>query len=130
MSFLDPKLLDAVEPTAAEAGEHKLRLLAVAEGSDKNGHDYIQPRFDILEDPHSKDFTHFMHLPDETWMDEKRLNRARWLLGQFLQAFGIDPTVEVTWSELGGEEGWAVLGAGEDEQYGEQNYIRRYVVPA
>lgn len=129
MSFLDPGILDAQEPQAVEAGEHKLRLLAVAEGTDKNGHDYIQPRFDVPSEAASKDFTDFIHLPGD-WMDEKKLNNSRWKLSQFMYAFGIDPTQEVTFSELGGEEGWAILGVSDNEEYGEQNYVRKYVVPA
>lgn len=129
MSFLDPSLVDAQEPRPVSAGEHKIRLLAVGEGTDKNGHAYIQPRFDVPADPLSKDFTHFLHLPGD-WMDEKKLNTSRWLLLQFLQCFEIDPATETVWAELGGEEGWAMLGVKDDDEYGEQNTLRRYIVPA
>jgi hypothetical protein len=133
-TLIDPTeygVADAEEPKVVKAGEeYKLRILSVDKGTDKNNLDYIMPRLEIVESPTSKDFTHFLHIPDKNNMSEKQLNRARWAWQSFCECFDIpldmptDP--EDDWA---GNEGWAILGMKEDEQYGEQNFIKKLISP-
>ena len=128
-SFLDVDVSDATEPVAAPAGEHKIRISGGVIDKDKNGHPYFQPRFDVPDMPEVKDFTDFIGLPYDG-MDEKRAKRSKWRLRCFKECFGIDPSAKVNLrDDLPGLTGWAILGLGEDPQYGEQNFIRKYIAP-
>lgn len=125
MAFLDMNFDDVVEPTVAPAdAEYKLRILDVREGNDKNGNPYLMPRLEILEVVGAKDFSYFLSLPNET-MDAKKLNNTKYRLKCFLDAFKLPYSSDP--QEWPGSEGWAILGIQEDEQYGEQNYIKKFV---
>lgn len=125
MGFLDLDLDSAVEPKAVPGDmEYELRILEVKEGTDKNGNPYIMPRFEIPSVPEAKDFTKFFGLPGSN-DDAKKTNQKLWSLKAFCQAFSIDHKTDVT--EWVGHSGWAILGVEATEQYGEQNYIKRFV---
>jgi hypothetical protein len=134
VSVLDPNewnLNDSQEPYAIEDNsEVKVRIIDVRKDKDKNDMEYLLPRLEIDGEPFSKDFTHFLYIPDKTTMDAKRLNRARFAMVQFLKCFEIDaagpmdPTMDWT-----GNEGWVILGVKKDEQYGEQNFIKQFITP-
>ncbi len=127
-TFLDVDTSDAVEPKAEPAGEHKIRVIGADNGIDKNQHPYFLPRFEIPEKPTSKDFTKFHTLPYDG-MSEKDLERAKWNLDQFKKCFGLPSEGRLNVSEMIGLEGWAILGMKEDQEYGEQNYVRKYIAP-
>jgi len=123
MTFLDMNFDDVVEPRAvAPDKEYKLRILEVREGTDKNGNTYLMPRFEILDEVGAKDFTYFMGLPNDQ-MDAKRLNTTKYKIKNFVEAFGLGNDV----SDWQGSEGWAILGLEENEQWGEQNFIKKFV---
>lgn len=128
-TFLDVYTGDAVEPIAVPAGEYKLRCLGGVVDTDKNGNPYFQPRFEVPSVPTSKDFTDFIRLPYEG-MTEKQLNQAKWRLDAFKHCFGLKSKgkVDLT-NDLPGLEGWAILGMRDDPDYGEQNNIRKYILP-
>ena len=126
MSFLDLNFDDVVEPRTVDPDtEYKLRIIDVREGIDKNQNPYLMPRFEILDEVGAKDFTYFMGLPNAS-MDAKRLNNAKYKIKTFMDAFGLaynsDPT-----SDWVGSEGWAILGMEENDQYGPQNFIKKFV---
>ena len=134
MPMIDPTDYDldsSKEPHAVKPGnEYKLVIVEVRSGKDKNDNDYIQPRLEVVEDPYAKDFTHFLHLPNAKTMTEKRLNSVKWALKTFCEAFGIDlsrPTNPA--DDWPGQEGFAILGAATDDQYGEQNFIKKLSTP-
>ena len=125
MAFLDMDFSDVVEPRVAAADtEYKLRITDVKEGTDKNGNAYLMPRFEIIEEVGAKDFSYFLGLP-HPGLDAKKLNAAKFKLKSFMDAFDIayssDPADWV------GQEGWAILGVEENAQYGQSNYIKKFV---
>jgi hypothetical protein len=126
----DMELESGKEATAVIADkEYQLQILEVTEGEDKNGLSYIMPRFEISGEPLSKDFTHFLHIPTKD-MDAKKLNRVRFALNNFLKCFGIDVNGRINFmDQMPGKKGWAILGKKTDEQYGEQNFIKRFILP-
>lgn len=127
----DYELDDSQEPYAVKPGEeHKLIIVDVKEGEDKNGFEYVQPRIEIEGEPFAKDFTHFLHLPDKENMSEKQLNRVRYNLKVFCECFGIDMTRPTTpKDDWPGCEGFGILGVTTSEQFGEQNFISKLVTP-
>ncbi len=126
MSFLtDINFDNVVEPRAVDADkEYKIRIIEARQGTDKNGNPYILPRFEILDEVGAKDFTYFLGLPNDS-MDAKRLNAVKYKIKNFLDAFGLDVSSDP--EDWAGSEGWAILGLEESEQYGEQNFIKRFV---
>ena len=130
----DMGLDEGQEPQAVDGDkEYKLRILEVTEGEDKREWDYIMPRFEIIDDPFSKDFTQFINVPDKKKMDVKTLNRVKHGptgFVSFLKAFGFDTSAKINFPDQSpGKEGWAILGKKKTEEYGEQNYIKRFVLP-
>jgi hypothetical protein len=133
MPLFDPSdwsLGESQEPYAmADGTEAKVRIVEVAKGTDKNGEQYIQPRLEIVNEPYSKDFTHFLHIPSRK-MTEKKLNQVRNAMKQFCEAFELDISRPFDPADdWPGHEGWAILGVRDNEQYGEQNFIKKLIVP-
>lgn len=133
MSVLDltqHNMDSVVEPQAVDEGEYKIRLIE-CEGVKENssGNPYILPRFEIIDEPTSKDFTHYMALPNAD-MDAKQMNKTLARLKLFGEAFGIDFSRAVDFDELAGLEGWAILGNKDDAEYGPQNFIKKFIVGA
>lgn len=121
---------NVVEPyVMPENSEVTLRIVDVKEGTDKNGNPYIMPRFEVEGEVGCKEFTKFLGLPNSE-MDAKKKNNALYALKQFFQAFGVDPAGGVDVESLIGLTGYAILGVSDDPQYGEQNYVRRFVIGA
>lgn len=133
MSMIDPSewnLDEAQEPTTVPDGtECRLRIIEVTKGIDKNGSNYYLPRFEIVDEPYAKDFTQFLSEPNEK-IPKRQLNRIKYNMLQFMTAFDIDrggptdPTED--WIN---HEGWAILGHKIDPQYGEQNYVKKFIAP-
>ena len=125
MAFLDMDFNDVVAPTTAEAGsEYLIRIIDVKEGTDKNGNAYVMPRFEIPEVVGAKDFTYFIGLPHEQ-MTPKQLNSCKYKLKVFLDSFKLPYASEP--SDWVGAEAWAILGVEENEQYGAQNFVKKFV---
>jgi hypothetical protein len=133
MPMIDPtdyNLNDSHEPTAAKPGEeYRLVITDVRDGQDKNGYSYVMPRLEIVGEPYSKDFTHFLHLPS-AGMNEKQLNKVKWNLKAFTTCFSIDLSrPQDPKEDWVGQEGFAILGTSDNEEYGEQNFIKKLVTP-
>lgn len=133
MSILDLtnyNVPEAEEPTAAEAGEYEIRIIE-CDGVRENeaGNPYILPRFEIPSEPTSKDFTKYMALPHDD-MDPKKLARTLATLKNFGAAFGIDFSRQIEFDELPGLTGWVILGVENSDEYGDQNYIKRFITGA
>jgi len=120
---------DAPEPKAVPADEeYKIRILSATQDMDKNQEPYFLPRFDIADQPLSKDFTKFIRIP-HSGLDEKAMARARSQLRIFLECFGLPTSGQIDLEDMQGKTGWAILGVEETEQYGEQNYIKKFIAP-
>jgi len=126
-TFLDVPTGDAVEPKAMPAGEYKIRIVSAVIDVDKNGNKYFLPRFEIPKEPFSKEFTRFFGLPREG-LTEKQLNAVKFNLDAFKKCFKIKKE-KFSIDEIVGLEGWVILGLGEDDEYGEQNYIKKFILP-
>ena len=122
-------IANAPEPKVVPADEeYKLRIISAVQDIDKNQHPYILPRFDVADQPFSKDFTKFIGLPHSE-LDEKAMVRARSNLRIFLECFGLPTSGQLPIDDMIGKTGWAILGIEETEQYGEQNYVKKFIAP-
>jgi len=130
MGFLDNLNLDDVQaPNAVPGGaEYKIRIVDVKtdpsypDGMPRNKNDepYLLPRFQILDQPNNpKEFTKYVSLaPDSLWK-----------LKTFLDAFDMDTSSLEQPTDMVGSEGWAILGHEESDEWGEQNFVKKFIIP-
>jgi hypothetical protein len=131
MSLLDLNLQDVKDLRSVEPGEYKVRLIEVKQAVSKNLNDYIMARFSLPDVPDAKDFNHIMMLPDNlaggSSGDEKKSTARLRAIKSFMTALGQDVSGEIDLDKMAGAEGWALLIEEEDEQYGTQNRIKRFM---
>ena len=140
MSFFDAMevgLEDAQEPTCVEAGEYEIELTGwkrTEDGeifrTDTNGLKFIMPVLEVRNceaEEYAKPFTHFLRIPDANSLDAKELNKAKWNMKCFFDAFGIDYSQRIDFEELVGASAEAILGVQPDQGYGEQNYVKKWM---
>jgi len=130
MSILDLDLNDAKEPAVVPANEeYKLKIVGCKSNTDKNGNPYILPTFEIPDVPNAKEFTKFLRLPHKG-LNAKQLNNCKWQLKCFFSAFKVDYSKKINVeNDLNGRTGWAILGIENDEEYGDKNYVKKFIVP-
>ena len=61
--------------------------------------------------------------------DEKQRNNASFKIKLFLETFDLDPKSLDDPQDLIGAEGWAILGLEESDEYGEQNFVKKFIAP-
>ena len=121
---------NVLEPYAMPAdSECELRIIDVKEDKNVNGLPYIMPRFEVNDEIAAKEFGYYIGIPHDS-MTEKQANAAAYKYINFCVAFGIDPAVENEPEDFIGLEGVAILGMEESSEYGEQNFIKRFVAEA
>lgn len=132
-TILDVDTSDAIEPQAVEDGEYKIRITGFRKDNDGNivrtsdsGNVYFIVVYDLPDIPASKGFTQIFSVPNAD-MEPKQLNASKWALETFKRCFGVS---EINFDNLIGREGYAVLGLKQDDEYGEQNIVKKLVVPA
>jgi len=130
--FLDIDTSDAVEPTAVEDGEYKIRITGLRKKDgkiiclDSNGNKYFMINFDIPSEPSSKGFSKFFGLPSED-LDAKKNNSNKWELECFKKAFNL---TEINFNSMIGREGYAILTRTESQEYGAQNNVKKFITGA
>ena len=122
------ELSDTFEPTVRPAGEEmQLRVVSFRKATNKNGDDYVQPFFEVMEDDYCKEFGDYLELPHEG-MSPKQLNNAKLAINSFSQAFDVDFSGELDIkNDIVGKVGWAILSVTKDQDGNPVNSIRRYV---
>lgn len=126
-SLLDIDVGDAQEPKVVPADEeYELRIIDAKTDVNKDGNPYLLPRLEVVGEPLAKDFTKYIGLPHEE-MDAKQLNRAKWALKNYLECFGLPTSGQLVVGDMVGSTGWGILGVEDNEQYGEQNFIKKFI---
>jgi len=131
-------LNDSHEPTVAKEGEYTIKLkdwktddeghVIRLDSSDKK---FMLPLMEVIDCEGSefmKEFTHFLRLPSEE-MTAKDNNKAKWNLKIFFESFGIDYQGRMDFSEVaeGDYTADVILGVQDNDEYGDQNYIKKFV---
>ncbi len=130
---LEKEISNAPEPKILPKGsEVKARIVAVRSGvSDKNDCQWYQPVFDIPDDPMVIEFSDFFWdiIDAKDKIEDKQYQRNLNRFKNFASAFGIDYSRPFSWDDdLIGLEGWVILGVRKDDEYGDSNTIRKYIV--
>lgn len=120
-------LNETFEPTVMDKGEEaELRIVSFTSGQDKNGDNYIMPFFEVVEDPHCKEFGDYMKIPNADKMSSKELNKARLRIAAWKEAFDIpNDTLDIK-NDVIGKTGYAILGVGTDQEDQPINKVNKY----
>jgi len=129
MSLLSVNVNEVEDLHIVPSGEYLLEIRsAEVKKSVKTGGDYLMVWFQFKEEEASKDVNNVFMLPTDEDDERKKGSRLR-ALKSFCQAFEYDASNGIESEDLVGLEGYAIIGEREDPEYGEQNYIRRWVAP-
>jgi len=127
MSIMSINFSDAQEPKVAPAGEEfEIRVVEVKTGDNKHGDPYFIPVFEIPSDPSVKEFSKYYSIPTES-MDAKKLNNSILGIKRLCEALGVPLSDEFNTDSLIGMQGWAILGIEKDAEYGDKNYVKKFL---
>ena len=131
-SDMEKEIADAPEPLILPAGsEVKARIISVREGiSDTNNAQYYSPVFDVPDRPMVVEFNDFFwDLTERAKIDPKQFQRTLNRFKNFAAAFGLDYSKPFSWIDsLISLEGFVILGYKKDDEFGDKNTIKKYVV--
>lgn len=130
ISLAGQNVSEETDPIVVEADtEVQLRVVDVGTGVDKNKNPYFMPRFEVVDEPDTKEFTKFFSNPGDH-LEAKKDKAAKNAVRKFGESFGFDPDVDLDTDDLLGLVGWAILGVSDNEEYGDQNYVKRFIESA
>lgn len=127
---------DVKEPQSLPDGEYLLTLLSLSIGKSKKEGKYFEQSFlkaliGFAEHPDARIFNHIMMLP--TMKVEEDFEKNRRNVKRFCDGFDIsydDLVDEAKYQTLKGLQTWAAVRERNDEEYGSQNQVSRFVRPA
>ena len=128
MSFIDVKPNDAKELEVVPDGEYELAVISaeLAESKSKPGQQQIALSFSIQGVVNAPVVRHWLQLPHAS-DDDATTNRKLLRLKQFCDAFDYDASNGLDTEDLTGLTGTALLSVENNEEYGDQNRIKRFV---
>lgn len=134
IDLTNQNIADTPEPVVMPAdSEVKLRVIEAKyreEEGKNNGLPFMMVRFEVVGEPLAKEVSKFFGMPDNRLEPKKNEGNKR-AMKHFGEAFGVDFNRPFEDEDLVGLEGWVILGVDNtNEQYGEQNYIKRFVTGA
>lgn len=124
MSMLDLNLNDVEDLHAVPDGEYLLTLIEAIVAPSKAGNDQIVATLRLENDVNSKDIKIYMGLPTPE-DDEKVVANKKRRIKKFYDRFKIDYSAELKTGL--GHQAWALLEYQDDEQWGPQNRVRRFI---
>ncbi len=129
MSFiLDVDTENAPEfKTLPDGTEVELRILKAEVKNSKAGDPMLALRLDIPEEPYTKDITHYIMLPTNSDDDKTKAQKQN-RLKDFKAAFRLPPAGPISTDDMEGSRGWGILGEEDNQEFGLQNKIKRFVI--
>lgn len=125
-TFLDVDVGDAVELEAQPEGEYNLVCNDASIGRGDSGQRYIMLRLTIPDIMESKGVTEILMHPEDA-EDEKQRNMRKLGIKRACEAFGVDFAGGFDVTDFINKEARAYLSVEDDEQYGRQNNVARWV---
>ncbi len=130
-SDMEQEIKDAPEPKVLPAGtEVHARIISVNSGiSDKNDCEWHNVTFDVPEDPMVVEYRAFFWELDREKLTEKQFARSLNDFQKFAECFSLDYSRPFSWEDdLAGLTGWVILGYKKDDEYGDKNTVKKYVL--
>ena len=141
-SKMEKEIANVPEPTTLKKGiEVKARIISVRVGvvdkeeSDYDGISYFSVAYEAVDEPAAKEFNDFFwNLVDRDKLadiSEKAMLSAIRKFSKFADAFGLDYSRPFDLEDdLPGKIGWVIVGTKKSEEYGDQNTVQKYLLPA
>ena len=127
MSLLDINLSDVPDEITVEPGEYQLVITKAEQKQSKEGNEMIAVYFNIIDQPDAQMIAHYFLLP--TGKGDEKANSKLRRLKDFYVACGFDLAAPIDTADFKGTEVFAILKLEDNDEYGEQNRINRFVVP-
>lgn len=133
MGILDYELDKVPELEVAPDGEWGVEVAGADGKIDKNGKPGVQFRFRV-DRPNTKMCSTWISFPHETDTEDERNNKLRRIKG-FRDAFKLNfktasqLAAMVEDESVLGSKAFAILSVSDSTEYGEQNNIKRFVIP-
>ena len=109
-----------------EGTEAELKIIGVKIGTDKNGNDYIMPKFEVQGQGDTvRDFSRYIKLPGKDMAPKDKASVMKQLI-LFGKCFGIDFSGPVEEDDMLGLTGWAILGIEKDQEGEDINRVSRF----
>lgn len=125
-TFVNIEGLDeAQELKSVPAGEYQVRVTDAKIKTGEKG-TYLMLVMDLPNEPLSKNINHVMMFPTPA-DDPKRANNRKLAIRNALQACGIPYTGGFNAADLIGSTPWALLTEEEDNEYGKQNRVKKWI---
>jgi hypothetical protein len=131
-SAIEGEISGAPEPKILTAGEEvEGRIVTVRTGiSDKNDCRWYSVVYDVPSDPMVMEFNDFFWELDEKLLTPKDYARSLYSFQQFAAAIELDFSRPFSWEDdLPGKTGWMIVGVKKSPEYGDQNTVKKYVIP-
>lgn len=134
MNLTDVNENEIPDPTPAAADEeYELRIIAVNSGkTKKTDTPYFSPVFEIVGEPNAPEFNKFFFIPTKSKMEAKDFSKAVVALRNFGKAIDFDffsGEIDLE-HDLIGLSCFAILGVEQNAEYGDRNYVKKFVVSA
>jgi len=126
MSFLDLNLSNVEDLKLVPDGEYLLQCQTAEVKNSQKGGRYINLRFALPNEPTAEDLYHILMLPDNS--DAKKDHRRLLAIKQMCKAMGVDLDAPLDLDDIVSRECYAILTTQEDQQYGDKNVIKTFVV--
>jgi hypothetical protein len=130
-SDIEQEIKDAPEPKVLPAGtEVNARIISVNSGiSDTNDCEWHNVTFDIEDDPLVIEFRQFFWELDREKLTMKQFTRSLNDFQKFAECFSLDYSRPFSWEDdLPGLTGWMILGYKKDDEFGDKNTVKKYVL--
>ena len=127
---------DVFEPKVFEDGEEQLlRIAKCAIHESQTGNISLKVTFEHPTDPEFEDIIEYFGLPQgdarQGGLDRKKDNRAKKRIKLFQDCFGVNVNqidFSIEQNQAVGCEGYCILGKETDEQYGDRNRLKQFLV--
>jgi hypothetical protein len=136
MGILDFELDKVPELGVATDGEHRIAITGAEGKLDKNQKPGLQVRFRVVDQENVKPLSTWLSFPaDSDSKDEvnSKLRRIKTFRDAFKLTFKnaqqLAAMLDKDPKALNGSEAFAILNTQESDDYGEQNNIKRFVIP-
>ncbi len=121
--LLDYNYSDVPDLVIVPEGEYQITIKSAESKQDKNNNPGMQMRIKVDGVENAKPFTTWVSLPGPNDDKDTKDDKLRGLR-RFNEGFGVQMPIEI--SNLAGMSTTVILGVRTSEEYGDQNYIKRY----
>lgn len=131
-NIIDIDTSGATEPRAVSEGEQRVQIIGILKDkntgslrrSREDGSEYLILSLDLPNESNCLTFIEFLDIPNSKIQSPKDYQKSLWGFDMFKRAFRIDV---LDLEQIVGIEADAIVGIKHSEEYGYQNYIKKWI---